>query len=322
MRRYLIILLALLAAVAGVVVLALFRSPVLGLDLQGGLEVVLQAKAPPGRDLTQADLDRSIEIMRQRIDKIGVSEPVITRQGTDQISVELAGVHDAARAAQIIGQTAQLQFFDLQGDALPPTLGASGQINASTTLLSILSGQQAAAKNGTPDAVVPLFEGQEAPGRAGRDEARDPQAVRRPAAGGLDLLRGAPGKDHPHLHRHRDHLPGRRRSCAEHDLLLPLQVPAERSDAPDSGADRERPQGRPGAAGLRGRKRADRPPRLHVERRRQVPRHHPHARPARCNPGEPGGAARQPQLLPELRHRARRRDPLVAAHRLHRPEPP
>ncbi len=150
MRRYLLILAALVAAVAGVVVLAVFRSPTLGLDLQGGLEVVLQAKAPKGREITQDDLDRSIEIMRQRIDKIGVSEPVITRTGTDQISVELAGVHDAGRAAQIIGQTAQLQFFDLQGDAVAPTLGANGQINASTQLLPILSGQQAAAKKGTP----------------------------------------------------------------------------------------------------------------------------------------------------------------------------
>jgi len=149
-RRYLIILAALLVAVAGVAVLAVFRSPTLGLDLQGGLEVVLQAKAPKGREITQDDLNRSIEIMRQRIDKIGVSEPVITRQGTDQIAVELAGVHDAARAAQIIGQTAQLQFFDLQGDALPPTLGANGQINAATQLISILSGQQEAAKKGTP----------------------------------------------------------------------------------------------------------------------------------------------------------------------------
>jgi SecD/SecF fusion protein len=149
-RRYLIILLALFAAIAGVVVLAVFRSPTLGLDLQGGLEVVLQAKAPPGREITQDDLDRSIEIMRQRIDKIGVSEPVITRQGTDQISVQLAGVHDSGRAAQIIGQTAQLQMFDLQGDALPPTLGANGQITASPQLLPLLSGLQEEAKKGTP----------------------------------------------------------------------------------------------------------------------------------------------------------------------------
>ena len=58
MRRYLLILAAILAAVAGVVVLALFRSPTLGLDLQGGLEVILQAKAPQGREITQDDLDR------------------------------------------------------------------------------------------------------------------------------------------------------------------------------------------------------------------------------------------------------------------------
>jgi SecD/SecF fusion protein len=149
-RRYLVIIALLAAAVGGVVVLALFRSPTLGLDLQGGLEVVLQAKAPRGREITQEDLDRSIEIMRERIDKIGVAEPVITRQGSNQIAVELAGVHDAGRAAQIIGQTAQLQFFDLQGDAVAPTLGANGQINASPQLLPLLSGLQKQAEKGTP----------------------------------------------------------------------------------------------------------------------------------------------------------------------------
>jgi SecD/SecF fusion protein len=149
-RRYLLILAAIFAAVCGVVVLALFRSPTLGLDLQGGLEVVLQAKAPKGRAITQEDLDRSIEIMRQRIDKIGVSEPVITRQGNSQIAVELAGVHDSGRAAQIIGQTAQLQFFDLQGDTLPPTAGANGQVTGSPKLLPLLSSQQKLAEKGTP----------------------------------------------------------------------------------------------------------------------------------------------------------------------------
>ena len=119
MRRHLLILGGILAAVAGVVALALFRTPTLGLDLQGGLEVVLQAKAPRGREITQEDLDRSIEIMRQRVDKTGVAEPIITRQGPDQIAVELPGVHDAARAAELVGQTAQLQFYDLQGDVLP-----------------------------------------------------------------------------------------------------------------------------------------------------------------------------------------------------------
>jgi SecD/SecF fusion protein len=151
-RRYLIILAAIFAAVGGVAVLAIFRSPVLGLDLQGGLEVILQAKAPRGRQITQDDIDRSIEIMRQRVDKTGVAEPVITRQGSDQISVELAGVHDAARAAELVGQTAQLQFYDLQGDALPPTATAGGGINPSPTLLPLLQSQQKLAQEGTPTA--------------------------------------------------------------------------------------------------------------------------------------------------------------------------
>jgi SecD/SecF fusion protein len=151
-RRYLIILGALFAAIGGVVALALFKTPTLGLDLQGGLEVVLQAKAPRGREITQEDLDRSIEIMRERVDKTGVAEPIITRQGKDQIAVELAGVHDAARAAELVGQTAQLQFYDLQGDALPPTATASGGIQPSLSLLSLLSGQQKLAEKGTPTA--------------------------------------------------------------------------------------------------------------------------------------------------------------------------
>jgi SecD/SecF fusion protein len=151
-RRHLVILAAIVAAAGGVVALALFRTPTLGLDLQGGLEVVLQARAPQGREITQEDIDRSIEIMRERIDKIGVSEPVITRQGSDQIAVQLAGVHDAARAAQIVGQTAQLQFYDLQGDALPPTAAASGGIQPSLNLLPLLQSQEKLAEKGTPTA--------------------------------------------------------------------------------------------------------------------------------------------------------------------------
>jgi len=152
-RRYLVILATLFAAVAGVAALAVFRTPTLGLDLQGGLEVILQAKAPKGRQITQEDLDRSIEIMRQRIDKIGVSEPVITRQGPTQIAVQLAGVHDAARAAQIVGQTAQLQFYDLEGDLLPPSIGAGGQIAPPPRqLLPLLQSQQTLAEKGTPTA--------------------------------------------------------------------------------------------------------------------------------------------------------------------------
>jgi SecD/SecF fusion protein len=149
-RRHLLILLALLAALGGVAVLALFRQPTLGLDLQGGLEVVLEARPERGRELTQEDLDRSVEIIRDRVDKTGVAEPEIRKQGANQIAVSLAGVHDTGRAARLIGQTAKLEFYDLQGDALSPTISAQGQIIAAPKLLPLLSGQQELAKKGTP----------------------------------------------------------------------------------------------------------------------------------------------------------------------------
>jgi len=145
MRRYLVILGALVLALAGVGVLAFYRSPTLGLDLQGGLQVVLQAKAPKGQQITSTEISNSIEIMRQRIDKLGVAEPVITKQGTNQIAIELAGVHNSARAAQIVGQTAQLEFYDLQADLTGPSISAQRQAVATDRLLALLSSQKARA---------------------------------------------------------------------------------------------------------------------------------------------------------------------------------
>ena len=139
MRRYLLILLVLFGAIAGVLTLAYFKSPTLGLDLQGGLEVVLEARPEAGQELTDEDLDRSVEIIRQRVDKIGVSEPEIRRQEPNQIVVDLAGVFDAQRAASVIGQTAQLAFYDLQGDVAPVSTDANGNPIASPTLLPLLT---------------------------------------------------------------------------------------------------------------------------------------------------------------------------------------
>ncbi|MGH3117514.1 MAG: protein translocase subunit SecD, partial [Gaiellales bacterium] len=152
MRRHLLILLALLAALAGVAVLAFFRQPTLGLDLQGGLEVVLEARPERGRELTQEDLDRSVEIIRDRVDKTGVAEPEIRKQGENQIAVSLAGVHDTGRAARLIGQTAKLEFYDLQGDTIGPSISPQGQVIAAPKLLPLLSSQQTLAKKGTPTA--------------------------------------------------------------------------------------------------------------------------------------------------------------------------
>src|ERR671934_2610336 len=97
-RNHLILVALLLAALAGVALMGIPGSPAhkkvtLGLDLKGGLEVILKAVPPKGHKLTSSDLDRSVSIMRNRVDKLGVSEPEIRKQGSDQIVIELAGVH-------------------------------------------------------------------------------------------------------------------------------------------------------------------------------------------------------------------------------------
>ncbi len=91
------------------------NSPVLGLDLQGGVSVVLQ----PSEDIEAGDtLDQSVEIIRNRVDALGVAEPEITRQG-DTILVQLPGVRDQDRALELVGQTAELRFRPVL-QVLPP----------------------------------------------------------------------------------------------------------------------------------------------------------------------------------------------------------
>ena len=83
----------------------------LGLDLQGGLHVVLEIdRSKLGDDQVQDAVDRAITILRNRIDQFGVAEPVIQRQGEDRIVVQLPGVADPQRAKDLIGKTALLEF--------------------------------------------------------------------------------------------------------------------------------------------------------------------------------------------------------------------
>jgi SecD/SecF fusion protein len=155
-RSHLILVGLILAALAGVALLAIPGSPAhkkvtLGLDLQGGLEVVLKAVPPKGKTCDAACMDRSISIMRSRIDKLGVSEPEIRKQGSNQIVIQLAGVHDVNKAAQIIGTTAQLQFYDFENDLVGPS-NNGGQPVATASLYKLLTQVKADAKKGTPTA--------------------------------------------------------------------------------------------------------------------------------------------------------------------------
>ncbi len=121
-RRAATIVVALVAVgLVGVALLAIpaspfHRAPTLGLDLQGGLEVTLQAVPPKDRELTKEDLSRSVSIMRDRVDRLGVAEPEIRTQGNDQIAIQLPGVKNPEAAAEIIGKTARLELYDLEAN--------------------------------------------------------------------------------------------------------------------------------------------------------------------------------------------------------------
>jgi SecD/SecF fusion protein len=156
-RNSFLVLGLLAAALVGVALLAIpaspiHKSPTLGLDLQGGLEVTLQAVPPPNRELTEEDLDRSVEIMRNRVDKLGVSEPEIRKQDPDQIVIQLPGVSDPEAAAEIIGTTAQLELFDLEDSLTGPSINIRGEPVESASLYALLAQVQARVGDGESDA--------------------------------------------------------------------------------------------------------------------------------------------------------------------------
>ena len=83
----------------------------LGLDLKGGMHVVLQVDQSKLKENERRDaVDRALEIIRNRVDQFGVTEPLIQKQGGDRVIVELPGLQDVDRAQALIGQTAQLEF--------------------------------------------------------------------------------------------------------------------------------------------------------------------------------------------------------------------
>jgi protein-export membrane protein SecD len=83
----------------------------LGLDLQGGIHVVLRVKTEEmDRGAVEGAVDRAQQVIRNRIDGLGVAEPVILKQGNDRIVIDLPGYTDASRAEELVGQMAVLEF--------------------------------------------------------------------------------------------------------------------------------------------------------------------------------------------------------------------
>jgi SecD/SecF fusion protein len=120
-RQHLFVLLFVVALVIGSGVIIASKETKLGLDLQGGLQLVYEGQ-PTGTstEVSGEDIEDSINIIEKRINNLGVSESEVARLGNNEITVGLPGVTDANRAAEQVGTTAQLYFFDWEPNLIGP----------------------------------------------------------------------------------------------------------------------------------------------------------------------------------------------------------
>jgi SecD/SecF fusion protein len=117
-RRNLFVLLLVAALFAASAVMILSKPTRLGLDLKGGVSLTYQAKPTAQSAVTSDAINRTLDIMRERVDQLGVSEPEIQRSGSDQIDVSLPDVKNADEAANQVGTTAQMYFYDWETNVL------------------------------------------------------------------------------------------------------------------------------------------------------------------------------------------------------------
>ena len=112
---------------AGAAFLVLTEPIRLGLDLRGGTQIVLEAQDTEERTVNEDTVSRTLEVLRRRVDQLGVSEPTIQESGDRRIIIELPGVSDPEEALEVIGRTAQLTFHPVLGPAQPEGEEDSGR---------------------------------------------------------------------------------------------------------------------------------------------------------------------------------------------------
>ncbi|WHT22316.1 protein translocase subunit SecD [Crossiella sp. CA-258035] len=116
-----------LAVLVTATYLVLSTAPRLGLDLRGGTQIVLEAKSTPTVTADANATDRALEVIRRRVDSLGVAEPGLVRSGENRIIVELPGVQDPKEAVAVLGRTAQLTMHPVLGAAAPETKAGPGE---------------------------------------------------------------------------------------------------------------------------------------------------------------------------------------------------
>ncbi|MET1039209.1 MAG: protein translocase subunit SecD, partial [Aeromicrobium sp.] len=115
------------AVIAVSLLLALTNKANLGLDLKGGTQIVLETKDSERVKADAESTDRALSVIRGRVDALGVAEPTLARSGSNRIIVELPGVQDPRKAAEVIGQTAQLSFHEVKSIPVEGTAPAEGE---------------------------------------------------------------------------------------------------------------------------------------------------------------------------------------------------
>ncbi len=130
-QRHGFVLLLVAGLIAASLAVIATQKTVLGLDLKGGVQLVYQAKPTPQSKVNQTSLNRAVDIMRQRVDQLGVSQPEIQTSGGSQITVGLPNVTNVQRAENEVGTTSRLFFYDWEANALTPNgKPVAGQLNA------------------------------------------------------------------------------------------------------------------------------------------------------------------------------------------------
>jgi protein-export membrane protein, SecD/SecF family/protein-export membrane protein SecD len=127
-RRHLLVLLFVFGLILISALVVASKPTKLGLDLKGGVELVYQGQ-PTGqvKSVSGEDIERSIEIIRKRIDKLGVAEPEVARLGNSEITVSLPDITNAQRAIDQVGTTAQLYFYDWEPNLIGPESAIGGR---------------------------------------------------------------------------------------------------------------------------------------------------------------------------------------------------
>jgi SecD/SecF fusion protein len=157
-RNYLLLMGGIAVALVGALLLAIpgspiYKKPVLGLDLQGGIEVVLRAIPHHGQTINPTQMATAQSIMESRVNGVGVASPNIAIQGNNEIVMQLAGVHDPTKAAKVIGTTGALQIFDFEPSLAPPTVQGNMQPAPYGSLYKLLTNKSVVkqASKGRPE---------------------------------------------------------------------------------------------------------------------------------------------------------------------------